>query len=198
VVAAISSKFKSGQNREDRTNGRRRFLKITLFSALAAFPATRSLGSSKKAAPPEKLLSLFNIHTGESLEVAYWSNGRYRPDALADINHILRDHRSGEIHTMDLNLLNLLHTLSQTLEARAPFHVISGYRSQTTNAMLRAQGHGVASGSLHVEGKAIDIRHPEVDLADLRRAAIDLCAGGVGYYPRSDFVHVDIGRVRCW
>ena len=107
---------------------------------------------------PEKALSLFNTHTGETIRAAYWENGRYVTDALAGINRMLRDHRSGETHPIDPQLLDLLHALSRKLETRTPFHVISGYRSPTTNAALREQGRGVASGSLHIVGKAIDIR----------------------------------------
>jgi uncharacterized protein YcbK (DUF882 family) len=180
------------------TMSRRRFLQLGLFSAVASILPRPLRANTPDLLVPARALSFYNLHTGEGLEAVYWSNGRYQPDALAHINRILRDHRSGEIHTIDVNLLDLLHTLSQKLETRGPFHVISGYRSQSTNAMLRVQGCGVAAGSLHMEGKAIDIRHPEVDLAYLRRSAIDLCAGGVGYYPASDFVHVDVGRVRYW
>jgi uncharacterized protein YcbK (DUF882 family) len=184
--------------KSESTMSRRRFLESGLFTAGVCILPRPLRDNTPDILAPARALSFYNLHTGESLEVVYWSNGRYRPDALADINHILRDHRSGEIHAIDLNLLDLLHSLSQKLETRRPFQVISGYRSQATNAMLQAQGRGVASGSLHVEGKAIDIRHPEVDLGDLRRSARDLCAGGVGYYPASDFVHVDVGRVRYW
>ena len=177
---------------------RRGFLRLGLFSAGVCILPQPLRANTPDLLAPAQALSLYNLHTGESLETVYWCNGRYRPDALAGINHILRDHRSGEIHSIDLNLLDLLRSLSQKLETRGPFHVISGYRSHATNAMLQAQGRGVASGSLHMEGKAIDIRHPEVHLDDLRRAAIDLRAGGVGYYPASDFAHVDVGRVRYW
>ena len=189
----------AASEKPDRTLGRRRFLKVTLLSALAAaFPASRSLASPSEPAAPVKALSLFNTHTGETIRAAYWENGRCVPDALAGINRVLRDHRSGETHPIDPQLLDLLHALSRKLETRAPFHVISGYRSPTTNAALREQGRGVASGSLHIVGKAIDIRVPGVGLTDLRSSALALGAGGVGYYPRSDFVHVDVGRVRSW
>ena len=174
----------AASEKPDRTLGRRRFLKVAVLSALAAaFPATRSRASSAKPALPEKALSLFNTHTGETFRAAYWENGRYVTDALAGINRILRDHRSGESRAIDPQLLDVLHALSRKHETRMPFHVISGYRSPTTNAALREQGHGVAAGSLHIVGKAIDIRLPGVDLSDLRRSALALCAGGVGYSP---------------
>jgi len=189
----------AASEKTERTLNRRRFLKVTVLSALAAAcPATRSLASSAKPALPEKTLAFLNTHTGETIRAAYWENGRYVTDALAGINRILRDHRSGETHPIDPQLLDVLHALSRKMETRSPFHVISGYRSPTTNAALREQGRGVASGSLHIVGKAIDIRLPGVDLSDLRCSALALGAGGVGYYPRSDFVHVDVGRVRSW
>lgn len=146
-------------------------------------------------------LSFFNTHTGEKLTSLYCCDNRYETAALAKINHILRDHRANEVKEIDLRLLDLLHELGGTLQTSRPYHVISGYRSPGTNASLRAQGGahtGVASKSLHVVGKAIDIRVPDVPLQELRRAAVSLKAGGVGYYPDLNFVHVDVGRVRYW
>jgi uncharacterized protein YcbK (DUF882 family) len=146
-----------------------------------------------------RALAFYNTHTGERLKATYWEHGQYLPDALTEINHVLRDHRSGEVHTIDSSLLDLLHLLQGRLETHKPFHVISGYRSPVTNAMLRATGGGgVAKRSLHMQGKAIDVRLPGMRLADLRKAAVQARAGGVGYYPRSAFVHVDVGRVRYW
>jgi uncharacterized protein YcbK (DUF882 family) len=195
----LTQKTAAASEKTDPTLGRRGFLKVTVLSALAAvFPTARPLASPAKPALPGKTLSFFNTHTGETIRTDYWENGRYAPDALAGIDRILRDHRSGETHAIDPNLLDVLHALSRKLETHSPFHVISGYRSPTTNAALREQSHGVAAGSLHMVGQAIDIRLPGVALADLRRSVLALCAGGVGYYPRPDFIHVDIGRVRSW
>ena len=117
---------------------------------------------------------------------------------MAAINRHLRDFRTGDEHVIDPALLDLLHRLRLTLGAEHPFEVISGYRSPKTNQMLREKSNGVAASSLHMAGKAIDIRVADVTLAALRTAAIDLRAGGVGYYPESQFVHVDTGRVRMW
>jgi uncharacterized protein YcbK (DUF882 family) len=142
-----------------------------------------------------------NLHTDEKLDAVYWEGGQYVPDALHAVNHVLRDFRTGDTHPMDPDLLNLLVALSAKTETNAPFHVISGYRSPQTNAMLRDEGGartGVAKKSLHLEGEAIDIRLPDVQLAHLRKAALSLGRGGVGYYPVSDFVHVDVGAVRQW
>lgn len=158
----------------------------------AAAPAT---------APRERTLSFVHTHTGERLTATYCCDGEYRPEALRQINHLLRDFRVNETRAIDPRLLDLLADLGVALGTAAPFHVISGYRSPHTNASLRERGgarSGVASGSLHMVGKAIDIRVPAVRLDRLRAAALSLRAGGVGYYPDSDFVHVDTGRVRFW
>ncbi len=143
-------------------------------------------------------LRFAHLHTGEKLDVEYMTAGSYVPDALASVNVLLRDFRTDEQHDIDRELLDLLHALSRETRARGAFEVISGYRSPRTNARLRERSSGVASGSLHMQGMAIDIRVPGVDLADLRDAARALKRGGVGYYPTSNFVHVDTGRVRTW
>jgi uncharacterized protein YcbK (DUF882 family) len=143
-------------------------------------------------------LSFYNIHTGERLSVCYFKNGTYCPDAMRQINHILRDYRTGDIKTMDPRLMDLLFTVNRQLGAGAPFHIISGYRCPKTNAMLRKRTSGVAKFSYHMLGRAIDIRLPGCDTRRLRRTCLDLQRGGVGYYPRSDFVHVDTGAFRTW
>lgn len=148
-------------------------------------------------APPRNL-TLVNLHTQETLNCCYWRAGAYLPDALADVAKVLRDHRTGEVHPIDPRLLDLLTQLSGRLGAGRPFEVISGYRSPETNAKLHAKSSGVATRSLHMDGKAIDVRLPGVPLTKLRDVALDLQAGGVGYYPTSNFVHVDVGRVRRW
>jgi uncharacterized protein YcbK (DUF882 family) len=156
---------------------------------------------STKANSVEKFLAFFNTHTRESLETMYCCDGRYDPKALSRVNYLLRDHRANEVRAIDVKLLDLLHSLNQDLQVDTPYHVISGYRSPHTNQLLRARGGattGVASKSLHMVGKAIDIRVPGVPLADLHKAAVALKKGGVGLYPSSNFVHVDVGRVRYW
>jgi uncharacterized protein YcbK (DUF882 family) len=163
-------------------------------AAIASTPA--ALASVSRV--PERALRFYNTHTGEKLAATYWSHGEYLGDGLEEINWILRDFRNGEIAEIDPGLLDLLHVLHRRLPAKGPFHVISGYRSPATNAQLRSQSSGVAKKSLHMKGMAIDIRLPGVELKDLRRAAMQLRGGGVGYYAKSDFVHVDVGRVRYW
>ena len=183
---------------------RRRFLGVGASAAAAALVPARARGAvvaDKMAKPVERTLAFFNTHTGERVRTAYCGGGEYRPEALKEINHILRDFRANEIKPIDPKLLDLLHELGGTLETDQPFHIISGYRSPHTNAMLQSRGGehtGVASGSLHMVGKAIDIRVPGVKLDNLRAAARSLKLGGVGYYPSSNFVHVDTGRVRYW
>ena len=150
------------------------------------------------AKQPARALGFRNTHTGESLETVYWEQGVYIPEALDEINVVLRDHRTGDVHPIDPQLLDLLTHLQQSVDSARAFEVISGYRSPKTNAMLASNSGGVARKSLHMQGMAIDIRLPGKRLKDLRAAALSLEAGGVGYYPSSDFVHVDTGRVRSW
>ncbi|TXC67491.1 DUF882 domain-containing protein [Piscinibacter aquaticus] len=143
-------------------------------------------------------MSFSHLHTGERLEVEYFSAGRYLPDALGAVNRLLRDFRTGDVGTMDPALLDLLHALRERAGSCQPYEIISGYRSPATNRMLHERSSGVATKSLHMSGQAIDIRVADVPLADLRQAALSLQRGGVGFYPGSNFVHVDTGRVRAW
>src|SRR5579872_3707635 len=166
---------------------------LGLVGGLAAAPAALAALTA-----PTRRLAFDNLHTGETLDVAYYENGCYVGDALAEVNHVLRDYRTGDVHVIEPRLLDLLTVLSASLETKTAFGVISGYRSPQTNAMLHEKSGQVASGSLHMQGQAIDIRLPGVDSATVRDAALRLAIGGVGYYPTSDFVHVDVGRVRHW
>ncbi|MFM8754240.1 MAG: DUF882 domain-containing protein [Phenylobacterium sp.] len=172
--------------------GRRRLLAGALSLA-----APGLIASEARAAAPRSL-SLLNLHTGERLAATYFEAGRYLPDALAALNHVLRDHRTGEAHPMAPGLLDLVAGLSGQFGRPDAVQVISGYRSPASNATLSARSSGVATRSLHMQGMAMDIRIPGVPLARLRDAALALGRGGVGFYPASDFVHVDVGRVRRW
>jgi uncharacterized protein YcbK (DUF882 family) len=168
----------------------------------AALVAAPMLVLSKKsvASTPPRELSFEHTHTGEKLSLVYSVGDRYVSAALDTVRHFLRDFRNGATHLIDPALLDQLHLLAAVTATRAPFQVISAYRSPATNEMLRRAGHGVATGSLHLQGQAIDIRLADVELSELRDAALSLRAGGVGYYPSpdSDFVHIDTGRVRRW
>lgn len=183
---------------------RRGFLKAGMALALTGLstrPALSAYAPSGKYAPsmkPVRELDFYNLHTGESLKTAYWADGNYLSQGLADINYILRDFRNDHVSQIAVPLLDLLHQLRGTLDTAKPFQIISGYRSPATNTMLRSHSRGVAKNSQHLLGKAIDLRVQGIALNDLRRAAISLHGGGVGYYPSSNFVHVDVGRVRTW
>ena len=148
---------------------------------------------------PARRLRLYNTHTAETLDVTYFENGEYHPQALAELDFILRDFRANEAMPMARGVLDLVHDLSVALETDAPVHIISGYRSPATNAMLReTRDGGVAKHSLHMDGMAIDLRVPGRSLAQVHNAALKLHRGGVGFYAKEDFVHVDVGRVRRW
>jgi len=175
---------------------RRLVLRASLLAAIGVAPL-RSHAMPRRQPEPLRLAFL-NTHTGERLDVVYAEQGRYQDDALAAIDRLLRDHRTGEVASIDRTLLDALARLRASLETEQPFHVISGYRSPATNARLAAASSGVARRSLHLEGRAIDIRLPGRSLEQVRRAAVSLQAGGVGYYRSSDFVHLDTGRVRTW
>lgn len=177
---------------------RRRFLKLgaataacSLVMPAGSFGAT-SLGSAARN------LSLVHLHTNEKLSATYWQNGSYRPQILSDVYHLLRDWRTGEVIEMDVTLLDVLWELHQRLGSDKPFEVISAYRSPKTNATLAAASNGVAKKSLHMRGMAIDINLPGTKLSAIRDTAIDMQRGGVGYYAKSGFVHIDTGRVRHW
>ena len=179
-------------------NQRRSFLKSTVaLASVIGMPALAKAAQTAQAAPGERTLRLYNTHTGESLRSVFWAEGQFIPDALQDINKLLRDHRNNQIAPMDPKLLVLLNEVS-TGFGDAQLHIISGYRSPESNAKLHANSNGVAKHSMHMEGKAIDIRMPGKDLVQVKKAAMSLHAGGVGYYPDSQFVHMDTGRVRYW
>ena len=141
---------------------------------------------------------LHNLHTGEAFNDVYFANGKYIPDALAEANRVMRDWRTGDQHFIDPGLFDALHAIRGKLETPRPFQIISGYRSPRTNTMLHGRSKGVAQNSQHTLGKAIDVRVEGVQLTNLRDAALSLGVGGVGFYPVSNFVHVDTGRVRQW
>ena len=145
-----------------------------------------------------RTLRFDHLHTGEQLDTTYWSEGRYLKTSLADINYLLRDFRTEEVHPIDPKLLDLLHYLQLETGNDNPFQIISGYRSPKTNAQLRASSSGVAKKSLHMQGRALDIRLPGTPLKTLHRIACNAKVGGVGLYTGSNFIHIDTGRVRYW
>ena len=176
---------------------RRKFLRYALGTSVAiALPQTSH--ALIKPNTVIKDLRLHNLHTEEKLSLSYFEQGSYVAEALQDINYLLRDHRTGDVFAMDPVLIDLLYDLKSALGTERPLQVISGYRSPKTNAALHNKSSGVATRSLHMQGKAIDIRIQGIDAKDVRAAAISLARGGVGYYPSSNFVHIDTGRVRTW
>lgn len=173
--------------------------------AAAVPPATTVTATVASIDPPNlkpvgdaRWVHLHNVHTGEKLEAVYWENGAYVPDAVSALDKVLRDYRNDEVHPIDRGLYDLLDQIARKTESKSPFQVISGYRSPSTNRLLSERSGEVAKKSLHMDGKAMDIFLEDVALKHVRAAALDLGVGGVGYYPTSNFVHVDVGPVRKW
>lgn len=178
---------------------RRRFMKIGLLTTIAAAVSPINTAEAViRGLVPTRRLSIFNTHTEEMLEICYCRNGVYRPEAMRQINHLLRDHRTGDIEAIKARLLDVLCALARTLDTSEPYHIISGYRSPATNSMLHRKSRRVARRSFHTLGMAVDIRVPGIDTISLHSKALKLQAGGVGYYPESDFIHLDCGPVRHW
>jgi uncharacterized protein YcbK (DUF882 family) len=145
------------------------------------------------------LLMLYNTHTGERIDIVYRRGDEYIPGALAELDYFLRDHRTGDVRHFDPRLYDVLSDLTASVgRPGGEIDIVCGYRTSATNESLRAHSTGVAKNSLHTHAEAIDLRMPGIDTLKLRKAALGLHRGGVGYYPRSDFIHVDIGRVRQW
>lgn len=144
---------------------------------------------------PGSSLSLYHTHTGEKLTLDMRDNS---PETLSSINRFLRDFRTGEVHPIDARLLAVLSRIQEISGSAGTFEIISGFRSAKTNDMLRKNSNGVAKKSLHMSGRALDIRLTDLNTKELRNIALSLKQGGVGYYPKSDFVHIDTGRVRTW
>lgn len=184
-----------GSGRKRGLLGRRGFLAL---GAPAIVASTSLSGIARAALPPDRRLSIYNIHTGEKLTSVYYAEGDYQQASLAELNHILRDWRTEEVYPMEPGVLDFLHDLHGRMESSEPFHLISGYRSPKTNAKLREKSNGVAKRSLHMRGMATDIALPGRDLMALRQTALAMKRGGVGLYRKSGFIHVDIGRVRFW
>lgn len=177
---------------------RRQFCKFGAMGCLTILSPLPAFGHMARPISKARRLALYNVHTGEYLDAYFQTIGGYCEQTLEDINYLLRDRRTGEIKPIDLNLLALMHELSCRLKTDRPFHIISGYRSKSTNEYLRKRSQNVASKSLHLKGKAVDVRIPGLSLSRIHRAAVALKGGGVGHYPKSNFIHLDTGRVRYW
>ena len=175
---------------------RRQFFGTGFASILSAsFPSISSAWGINDA----RSVKVFNVHNQELVNVVYWRNGYYQPEGLQSLNYFFRDWRNNLQHQIDPSLFDILHAIQlYTRSELSGLHLISGYRSPQTNALLRSRSSGVAKNSLHMKGLAADIRSPNVDLSTLKKTAVSLKEGGVGYYPKSNFVHVDTGNVRYW
>ncbi|MDX1593556.1 MAG: DUF882 domain-containing protein [Gammaproteobacteria bacterium] len=183
----------------DRNDGEPHPVRRRLLAACAGLAGGALLARGLHAAPRrERHVNLLNLHTDERVRATFWADGRFDPGAVARIHHLLRDHRTGEQHPIDPDLLVLLDRLQSAVGRHRDIHVVSGYRSPRTNAMLRKSSNGVAKRSLHMQGKAIDIRVPHLTTRQLFEIGKRLQGGGVGLYPESAFVHLDTGRVRYW
>jgi uncharacterized protein YcbK (DUF882 family) len=176
---------------------RRNFLR----GVLIGVPAAVALGGPGRALASSletRSLELVNTHTAETLKADYFLGGSYCEQSLFALNHLLRDFRTGDIAPIDPQLFDLLHGVAALAGKEPRFEVISGFRSPATNALLNERSSGVAKHSLHMEGRAIDVRLQGYRTDRLRDLALSMQAGGVGFYRKSDFVHLDTGRVRTW
>lgn len=177
---------------------RRRFLKTMACGSLLTLSGTGIANAAARHFPSHKSLSLQHVHTGDKLKLTYFEQGGYLKDALHEISYLLRDYHTDDVHPIDPALLDQLYDLKLALGLNKPFHIFSGYRSPHTNAKLRRRLRGVAKHSLHMQGRAIDIHVDGLDLRRVRNAALAMRRGGVGYYPRANFVHLDTGDFRYW
>jgi len=180
---------------------RRQVLKVGLAASallLTPWQVWAKVGKSLTELP-ERSISLYNTHTGEFLsKFVYWQDGNYLKDALDEISFLLRDHRNDEVLDFDPVVIDQVFAISRKFKTARPVEIFSGYRSAESNQELRNQSRRVAKHSLHIEGRALDLRIPGVPISQLRSAAMTLRQGGVGYYPKSGFVHIDSGPVRSW
>jgi uncharacterized protein YcbK (DUF882 family) len=196
-LSGKTTSFRTGLKSFIYTSGLLLFL-LLLVKPLSSVSTT---AGREISAAREYRLRFYHTHTGERLDIVYRHGDSYVPDALAQLDHFLRDHRTGDVHHYNPKVFDLLHDLTESLgDAGGEIDVVCGYRSPWSNEFLRHRSAhtGVAEHSLHMQAEAIDIRLPGIPTSEVRDAALKLHLGGVGYYRASDFVHVDVGRVRRW
>jgi len=190
---------KNNEAAQHYQSDRRGFLKHgLLFTAALGFWNPTLAKADDVPVRKGRVMEFTNLHTHETFKGEYWYDGEYIPGAFGEIKTVLRDYRTGDKFPIDPRLMDILYVMQRRLDNFSAFNVFSGYRSPQTNSMLRETTNGVARGSLHMQGQAMDINLPGTSLSTLHRAGLRLRSGGVGYYPSSDFVHVDTGRVRNW
>ena len=177
-------------------NGRRRFIMGAASLTTLALINSRSLLAAQS--PAERRLKIHNVHTGDTLDVVYWRDGRYLETSLDALNNLMRDHHCDQVTRIDPPLFDLMYNLYELADAKRHIELYSGYRSAQTNQALREKSERVAKNSLHIQGKAADIRLAGVRLDHAGKAALSMKSGGVGYYHQSGFLHLDTGRVRQW
>lgn len=173
-------------------------MKKMAYGSLLAIAMPELTTAAVRRFPSHKTLAFQNTNTGDKLQLTYFEQGSYIEDALNEISYLLRDFHTGDVHPIDPALLDQLYDLKTLLGVKKPFHIVSGYRSPFTNAKLRKKSHAVAKHSLHMQGRAIDIRIDGIGTKVIRNAALAMRRGGVGYYPKADFVHLDTGDIRSW
>jgi len=177
---------------------RRSFLSLMVWAGLFSFSSEPAIAAVGAISSGERSLSLYNPVTKESFDGVFWRSGAYDAEALKNINHLMRDTYTGSVKPIDIDLLDLIFAISKELNPQRPFHVICGYRTPETNALLLKRDKRAAKNSYHMKGQAVDIRIPGLKTSTLRRAAYKLKKGGIGYYPWRRFVHIDVGPVRYW
>lgn len=194
------SHLKNLTHGDDIVSSKRNFLKNMACGSLLTIGG--GLPEIAKASawsfPSSRSVAFENVHTGDKLKLTYFENGRYVRGALHEISYALRDYHTDDVYPIDPALVDQLYDLKNTLGISKPFHIVSGYRSPVTNANLRRTHRGVARHSLHMEGRAIDIKIEGLRTKTIRDAALSLRSGGVGYYPYAQFVHLDTGQIRTW
>jgi len=186
--------------RDAQSNGltRRGLLRAFAASAVAAAPTYANAFGFLRGSGDIRRLRMYSTRSGEMLDTIYWIDGEYIPEALAEINHLMRDWRSNEVTQIDARAVDIMAASHSLLDVEEPYMLLSGYRSPQTNAMLRSRSRGVARNSLHMKGQAADLRMKARSVQQMARAASACAAGGVGKYSRSNFVHMDCGPVRTW
>ena len=181
-------------------NNRRQFLRQAAALSAAGIASAVAIPGffAQSQQKGERSLQVYNIHTGESANCTFWADGQYLDDEIQTLDYLVRDHRANQALAMQRELYQNMYYLQELFGHHEPLYIISGYRAPKTNSDLRHASDGVAEHSLHMQGRAIDIRIPGVSHRHLHKAALAMGSGGVGYYPKSGFIHIDTGRVRHW
>ena len=177
---------------------RRALLGAFAATALVAAPTYSKAAGLLRGSGDIRRIKMYSARTGEKIDMIYWVEGDYIKDAVQEVNHFMRDWRTGDVKNMDLRTIDIMAASLNLLDVSEPFMLLSGYRSPKTNAMLRSRSTGVAKNSLHLKGQAADLRLSSRSVSQIGRAAASCAAGGVGRYSGSNFVHMDCGPVRTW